>query len=91
MRPRDSSRMPNVAPAAGSDATAPCALLTVSDVAGWLKLKPATVRALTRRGEISFHRVGRAIRFRPGDVEVYLARQRRPARGERALTASRLQ
>lgn len=64
--------------------TAP-SLLTVSDVANQLRLKPAVVRALTRRGEISFFRVGRSIRFQAEDVEVYLELCRRPARGERAL------
>ncbi|HEV8232729.1 MAG TPA: helix-turn-helix domain-containing protein [Thermoanaerobaculia bacterium] len=65
-------------------------LLTVSDVAGWLRLKPAAVRALARRSEIGFYRVGRAIRFQPGDVKAFLERQRRPARGERALRAAGL-
>jgi excisionase family DNA binding protein len=63
---------------------ADAALLDVQDVAARLRLKPAAVRALARRGEITFERVGRGLRFRPGDVESYLERQRRPARGERA-------
>jgi excisionase family DNA binding protein len=66
------------------------ALLDCRDVAARLRLKPAAVRALTRRGEITFERIGRGLRFRPGDVEAYLERQRRPARGERALRAEGL-
>ncbi len=65
-------------------------LLTVSEVAAWLRLKPAAVRALARRSEITFFRVGRSIRFESADVEAFLARQRRPARGERALAAAGL-
>jgi excisionase family DNA binding protein len=70
--------------------TAPLALLTVSEVANQLRLKPASVRALTRRGEIGFYRVGRCIRFRSEDVEAYLERQWRPARGRRAVLAAGL-
>jgi hypothetical protein len=47
-------------------------------------VKLSAEAALARRGEITFERVGRGLRFRPGDVESYLERQRRPARGERA-------
>jgi excisionase family DNA binding protein len=61
-------------------------LLTVSDLAARLRLKPAAVRALTRRGEIAFYRVGRSIRFDEADVDAYLERQRRPARGDRSLS-----
>jgi len=66
------------------------ALLDVGDVAARLGLKPAAVRSLTRRGDIGYHRVGRGLRFLPADVEAYLARQRRPARGERAVRAGAL-
>jgi excisionase family DNA binding protein len=65
-------------------------LLTVTDVATRLRLKPAAVRALTRRGEIGFYRVGRSIRFRSEDVEAFLERQWRPARGRRAVLAAGL-
>jgi excisionase family DNA binding protein len=60
-------------------------LLTVSDVGNRLRLKPAAVRALTRSGEITFFRIGRSIRFQSEDVQAFLERQRRPARGEQAL------
>jgi hypothetical protein len=36
---------------------------------------------------IAFHRVGRSLRFDPADVAAYLARQRRPARGERPVAS----
>ena len=60
-------------------------LLTVPEVAAALRKKPAAVRALANRGEISFYRVGRAILFAPTDLERFLAEHRRPARGEKAL------
>ena len=61
-------------------ASADAALLDVRDLAARLRLKAPAVRALARRGEITFERVGRGLRFRPGDVETFLERQRRPAR-----------
>lgn len=60
-------------------------LLTVREVATALRKKPAAVRALANRGEISFYRVGRALLFTPTDLERFLAERRRPARGEKAL------
>jgi excisionase family DNA binding protein len=60
-------------------------LLTVSELAEILRKRPAAVRALARRGEVAFYRVGRAMLFDPQDVETFLATCRRPARGERML------
>lgn len=72
-----------------STGAAEAMLLDVRDVAARLRLKPAAVRALARRGEIGFVRIGRSLRFRTDDVGAYLERQRRPARGEaRALRAA---
>jgi excisionase family DNA binding protein len=91
MKPRASTAMPASGSAATVKVAAPIpTLLTVTDVAELFRLKPAAVRALARRGDLGFVRVGRAIRFRPGDLEAYLERQRRPARGERALAAAGL-
>lgn len=59
----------------------PVGLLTVFDVAAQLRVRPALVRALAAREAIGYHRVGRALRFRPSDVEAYLAQCYRPARG----------
>jgi excisionase family DNA binding protein len=59
-------------------------LLTVGEVAGALRKKPAAVRALANRGELSFYRVGRTMLFSPIDLERFLAQHRRPARGEKA-------
>jgi excisionase family DNA binding protein len=60
-------------------------LLTVTEVAASLRKKPAAVRALANRGEISFYRVGRAMLFAPSDLQRFLSEHRRPARGEKAL------
>ncbi len=64
---------------------APLHLNTVREVSDLLRKKPAAVRALALRGAISYYRVGRAILFKPADVEAFLARVRRPARAERGL------
>ena len=60
-------------------------LLTVEEVSEVLRKRPAAVRAIANRGAISFYRVGRAMLFTPADIQVYLDRCRRLARGEKAL------
>lgn len=57
-------------------------LLTVSDVAGILKVSIPTVRRLQQRRKIPFVKVGGSIRFARGDVAVYLAARRVRAIGE---------
>ena len=60
-------------------------LLTVTDVAAILKLRPATVRRMVARGEIGFHRLNaRDLRFTRADLEGLLARTRVDPRIERA-------
>jgi excisionase family DNA binding protein len=54
-------------------------LLTVADLAKLLHQKPPAVRLKAKRGEIGFHRVGKAMLFSSADVEAYLARAYRPA------------
>ena len=48
-------------------------LLDVAGVAAWLGVNPETVRRHARAGHLRTVRVGRAHRFRPADVEAYLA------------------
>ena len=49
------------------------ALMTVSDLAVYLNLKPETIRNLTRKGEIPSVRVGkRLIRFKRSEIEAWL-------------------
>jgi excisionase family DNA binding protein len=60
-------------------------LLTCSEAACRLRMKPAKLRALANRGEVSFYRIGKSMVFAPADLERYLDLCRRPARGERAL------
>ncbi len=55
--------------------------LTVAEAAKRLHVSPNTVYDLCARGEIIHHRVGRAIRLRPADIEEY---QRRSAVESRA-------
>ena len=58
-------------------------LWNVSELAEILRKRPAAIRALAQRGEISFYRVGRAMLFDPQDVETFLAACRRPAKAVR--------
>jgi excisionase family DNA binding protein len=48
--------------------------LTVAEAAKGLHVNPGTVYDLCARGEIIHHRVGRAIRLRPADIEEYRRR-----------------
>jgi excisionase family DNA binding protein len=50
-------------------------LLTLIEVARYLRLEPETVRSLARRQHIPAIKVGRLWRFRPQDVEAWLERQ----------------
>jgi excisionase family DNA binding protein len=59
----------------------PAGVLTVFEVADRLRLKPPAVRSLACRGLIAHYRLGRALRFRSGDVEAFLADCYRPPRG----------
>ena len=67
-------------------APTPGSLLTVFEVAATLQKRPAAVREFANRGDLGFYRVGRTMRFAPEDVADFLARCRRPARGEKAVT-----
>lgn len=55
-------------------------LLTVSDLATMLKLKPATVRRMAAQGRVGYHRLGKELRFRDTDVERLLEATRREPR-----------
>jgi len=52
-------------------------LLDVNDVARILKLKPSTVRAYAERGSLPSVLVGNRLRFRPSDVDLWIARRYR--------------
>jgi excisionase family DNA binding protein len=56
-------------------------LLTVSELAPRLRMKPAKLRALANRGELVFYRIGRAMLFSPADVDAFLEDARRDATG----------
>lgn len=43
-------------------------LWTVTDVARYLRIQPATVRALTRRGKLPAIKIGKAWRFDPRKI-----------------------
>lgn len=51
-------------------------ILTVPEVARYLRVTTKTVYALVRRGELTSFRVGRAVRVRRHDVEHFVAAHR---------------
>jgi excisionase family DNA binding protein len=71
--------------ASASRQIVPSRLLSVFDVAEALAVKAPKVRMLAARGTIAYYRIGRSLRFKPADVEAFLARVRRPAKAERGL------
>lgn len=48
-------------------------LLTLTEVAGALRLSPHTIRAFVRKGKLSPVRICRRLLFRPADVEQLIA------------------
>lgn len=62
-RPRGDADQPSV----------PQPLLTVDDVAAWLRVRPGFVYEQARKGELRSVKVGRYSRFQRADVERYLA------------------
>lgn len=50
-------------------------LLTTADLGQWLKLKEPTIRKKVCYNRIPFVRIGRAIRFRPEEIEAWLRAQ----------------
>jgi excisionase family DNA binding protein len=54
-------------------------LLTVTEFADLLRLKPSTIRAWTSQNRIPFVKVGRLVRIRRSDAEAYIASQVVPA------------
>ena len=52
-------------------------LLTVNDVAHQLSVSARTVRRLIEKGDLPYHRIGRAIRISGEDLSVFLKRAKR--------------
>lgn len=48
-------------------------LWTYGDVSERLWMAPSTLRKLVRAGGISFVKIGKSVRFRPGDIEAWVA------------------
>jgi excisionase family DNA binding protein len=61
-----------------SDSTA---LLSVKDAAKWLNVRERTVYRLCEKGALAHVRLGNTIRFRPEDLEQFIERYRRGAKG----------
>ena len=52
----------------------PETVLTVKEVAEYLRVTPKTVYSLAKQGSLKAFRVGRAVRFRRGDVNQFIAK-----------------
>ena len=50
-------------------------LLTQTEVAVWLKVRPRTIRKLTQTGQLRPVYIGRLPRYTVTDVEAYIAHQ----------------
>ena len=50
-------------------------LFTLKEVAAWLKITVAMVRAMIKRGELPAIRVGRLLRVRHEDLDAFMTRQ----------------
>ena len=50
-------------------------LLTVDEVATMLRLKPSTIRAYAERCTLPCVRVGNRLRFKPSDLDLWIARR----------------
>jgi excisionase family DNA binding protein len=57
-------------------------LLTISEAASLLRLKPSTIRAWVLRRKLPYVKVGRLVRIRRSDIESHIAASVVPARGE---------
>jgi|GEM_PF-4316617 excisionase family DNA binding protein len=54
-------------------------LLNIKEAAAFLKISVPTMRRLLQQREVSFIKVGGAVRFAKSDIVGYLMRKRRPA------------
>ena len=50
------------------------ALMTVGEVAAYLKVHPKTIYGLAKRKELSSFRIGREYRFRQSDIDKWMRR-----------------
>jgi len=49
--------------------------LTVCEVAAAVKLSVQTIRRYVLKGEIPFHRIYRAVRFKPSEIELWIEKR----------------
>jgi len=47
-------------------------LLTVKEVAEWLRVTPITVYRMVKQGRLKVHHVGKQLRFRREDINAFL-------------------
>lgn len=58
-------------------------LLTIPDLCERLALKPAFMRKLIFQKRIPTVRLGRCVRFKPSEIEAWIAERSTPARADR--------
>ena len=59
------------------------------ELAELLGVTPLTVYRITQRGELDYHMIGSAMRFRRDDIEAYLTMRRNVGMGPRKKTTSK--
>lgn len=74
--PEEASHSEPVAETAERSRAAVSPLLTLQELSIVLRLHPRTIRRMVARGRIPCVRLGRAIRFVPGDVLAWLSARR---------------
>lgn len=60
-------------------------LLTVPELSDYLKIKRSTIYNWVMKQKIPFVKLGSCVRFRPREIEVWLAKQAYPKKRERRI------
>jgi excisionase family DNA binding protein len=55
--------------------------LTVRELAGKVRLTEQTIYRYVMKGAIPFHKIKRAVRFRPSEIEVWIAERQKAHKG----------
>ena len=53
-------------------------LLSVGDLSEYLNIKKSTIYRLVENGKLPHYRIGRLIRFKQGDVDAWIEKQKEP-------------
>ena len=61
-------------------------LLTIEEIADWIRINKFTVYRMAERGELPGIKVARQWRFKEGDIEKWLERQKKSGHNRRKRT-----